>query len=83
MEKRKYKKLDKTAKWGGKVYEYRGFEIRNITSPNASYGEWYTRGEAFGETVVERGNTRERVAECLDREIYRLEQKMLNEIADY
>jgi len=83
MEKRKYKKLDKTAKWGGKVYEYRGFEIRNITSPNNPYGEWYTRGEAFGETVVGRGNTRERVAEYLDHEIYRLEQKMLNEISDF
>ena len=82
MENRKYKKLNKTARYGGSVYAYRGFEIRNVTSPSNPYGEWYTKGEAFGENISASGNTREQVAEAIDRNLHRLEQKMWNEIDD-
>ncbi len=80
MTKRKFKKLDKTTNWGGNVYAYRGLEIRNITSPNATYGEWYARGEVLGQALRFTGNTRNQVACDIDIAIAKAEKKMWDEI---
>ena len=80
MTERKFKKLDKTTNWGGNVYAYRGLEIRNITSPNATYGEWYAKGEVLGRTLNFRGNTRNIVARDIDTAIDRAEKEMWDEI---
>lgn len=74
MEKRQFKKLPKTTNWGGKVYAYRGFEVQNITSPNATYGEWYARVEISGQSRRVTSNTREGVAEKIDRLISKVER---------
>jgi hypothetical protein len=81
MTEHKFKKLDKTTKWGGNVYAYRGLEIHNITSPNATYGEWYAKGEVLCQTLRFCGNTRNDVARRIDIAITEAEKKMWDEIA--
>jgi len=82
MTKRKFTKLNKTGEYGGNVYEYRGIGIHNDTSPNNPYGEWRGKGWAYGKRIFESHNTREQVAEDIDRTLARLDREMWDEIEE-
>lgn len=73
MAKAKFKKLNEKANFGGNVYEYRGFKIKDVTGPNNPYGEWVVRGEYKGERIWESANTRKMLVWRLDSTLAKIE----------
>jgi len=73
MKQAKFKKLKQKARFGGNVYEYRGFKIEDVTSPNNPYGEWLSRGEYKGTRIWESANTRKMLVYNLDRALAKIE----------
>lgn len=75
MANAKFKKLDEKATFGGNVYEYRGFKIKDVTGPNNPYGEWVVRGEYKGERIWESANTRKMLAWKLDGSLNKIDAR--------
>ena len=73
MSNAKFKKLDEKATFGGNVYEYRGFKVKDITGPSNPYGEWVTRGEYKGQRIWENANTRKALVWKLDRSLDKID----------
>lgn len=73
MANAKFKKLDRKGTFGGNIYEYRGFKIKDETSPRNPYGEWVVRGEYKGHRIWISHNTRKQVADHLDYDLAKID----------